>query len=430
MKPIGMDVIGRDASANQANQANQASQASPADPPALVPGRPDVDLDRVAAWRLGRLRDQLQRADAALAILTSPVSLRYAADFRDYALFQSHIPIFYAFVTADGQVVMHGASPVATGRFDEVRPARAVSFFNAGANLDDEARALARDVAGFLADTGASGRRVAVEYVNPSITAALMQAGLDVIDAVGLMDRARSVKSDGEIECMRWALRVAEAGMRRMEAALVPGITENRLWALLHETNIANDGDWIDGRMLCSGHRTNPWLQEAGGKVIEAGELVAFDTDMIGPFGYCADVSRTWLCGDGAATPAQRALYRRAWDEVQHNIALIEPGMSLREVSERGFRQPEIFIPNRYPCLAHGVGMSDEYPKIHYREDWDARGYDGVIEENMVLCVESYVGAAGGAEGVKLEEQVLVTGRGCEVLSGYPFDPRLLAGHG
>ena len=418
MQPIGMDVTGRDAS------------TGPAIPPVLVPGRPDVDLDQVAAWRLGRLRDQLQRADAALAVLTSPVSLRYATDFRDYALFQSHIPIFYAFVAAAGQVLMHGASPAAAGRFDEVRPARGVSFFNAGGNLNDEARALARDVADFLAAIGASGRRVAVEYVNPSITGALMQAGLEVIDAVDLVDRARSVKCDGEIVCMRRALRVAEAGMKRMEAALVPGVTENRLWALLHETNIANDGDWIDGRMLCSGRRTNPWFQEASDKAIGAGELVAFDTDMIGPFGYCADISRTWLCGDGAATPGQRDLYRRAWDEVQHNIALIKPGMSLREVSERGFRQPEIFIPNRYPCLAHGVGMSDEYPKIHYREDWDACGYDGIIEENMVLCVESYVGATGGAEGVKLEEQVLVTGRGCEVLSDYPFDARLLAGHG
>ena len=248
MNPIGMDVTGRDASANQAN------------PSALVPGRPDVDLGRVAVWRLGRLREQLQRADAALAILTSPVSLRYATDFRDYALFQSHIPMFYAFVTADGQVIMHGASPVAAGRFDEVRPARGVSFFNAGGNLNDEARALARDVVDFLAGIGASGCRVAVEYVNPSITAALVQAGLDVIDAVGLVDRARSVKCDGEIECMRWALRVAEAGMRRMEAALAPGMTENRLWAMLHETNIANDGDWIDGRMLYSGRRTNPWF--------------------------------------------------------------------------------------------------------------------------------------------------------------------------
>ncbi len=418
MKPIGMNAIGRDASAN------------PAFPPAPVPGRPDVALDRVAAWRLGRLREQLHRADAALAVLTSPVSLRYATDFRDYALFQSHIPIFYAFVAADGRVIMHGASRTAAGRFDEVRPARAVSFFNAGANLNDEARALARDVTDFLTGIGASERRVAVEYVNPSITGALMQAGLDVIDAVDLVDRARSVKCDGEIECMRWSLRVAEAGMRRMEAALAPGITENQLWALLHETNISNDGDWIDGRMLCSGRRTNPWFQEATAKTIDAGELVAFDTDMVGPFGYCADVSRTWLCGDGAATPGQREIYRRAFDEVQHNIALIKPGMSLREVSERGFRQPEIFIPNRYPCLAHGVGMSDEYPKIHYREDWEACGYDGIIEENMVLCVESYTGAVGGAEGVKLEEQVLVTSHGCEVLSDYPFDARLLAGHG
>ena len=69
------------------------------------PVGPDVALDRVAAWRLGRLREQLHRADAALAVLTSPVSLRYATDFRDYALFQSHIPVFYAFVAADGRVI-------------------------------------------------------------------------------------------------------------------------------------------------------------------------------------------------------------------------------------------------------------------------------------------------------------------------------------
>ena len=66
--------------------------------------------------------------------------------------------------------------------------------------------------------------------------------------------------------------------------------------------------------------------------------------------------------------------------------------------------------------------MCDEYPKVYYRQDFPRRGYDGVIEENMTLCVESYVGAAGGSQGVKLEQQVLITSTGWEPLSSYPLE--------
>ena len=72
--------------------------------------------------------------------------------------------------------------------------------------------------------------------------------------------------------------------------------------------------------------------------------------------------------------------------------------------------------------IAHGVGLCDEYPAIYYPEDVARTGYDGVLEAQMTICLESYVGAAGGPEGVKLEEQVLVTATGCEVLSSYPFE--------
>ena len=115
-------------------------------------------------------------------------------------------------------------------------------------------------------------------------------------------------------------------------------------------------------------------------------------------------------------------LYQRAFDEVHHNMALIAPGVGFRELSEKAYRQPERFVPNRYTCLAHGVGMSDEYPMIAYRQDWARTGYDGVIQEHMVLCVESYVGETGGEEGVKLEQPVLVTASGCEPLCHYPFE--------
>jgi Xaa-Pro aminopeptidase len=81
----------------------------------------------------------------------------------------------------------------------------------------------------------------------------------------------------------------------------------------------------------------------------------------------------------------------------------------------------------RYGVLAHGVGLCDEYPSVRYPEDVVEHGYSGQFEPGMTLCVEAYVGAVDGREGVKLEEQVLVTETGCETLSAYPYEQALLA---
>ncbi|MEP7204272.1 MAG: M24 family metallopeptidase, partial [Ilumatobacteraceae bacterium] len=75
---------------------------------------------------------------------------------------------------------------------------------------------------------------------------------------------------------------------------------------------------------------------------------------------------------------------------------------------------------------AHGVGMSDEWPRVYYRQDWDAHGYDGVIDPHMVLSVESFVGSDQRGPGVKLEQMYLVTDDGPEPLSTYPYEPSLL----
>ena len=84
-------------------------------------------------------------------------------------------------------------------------------------------------------------------------------------------------------------------------------------------------------------------------------------------------------------------------------------------------RQPDDIVAQRYVCAFHGVGLSDEYPKIPYPDDWDRIGYDGEIEAGLVLSVESYVGPLGGTQGVTLEQMVQVTPDGVEALSSYPF---------
>ena len=155
---------------------------------------------------------------------------------------------------------------------------------------------------------------------------------------------------------------------------------------------------------------------------IEAGDLVSFDTDLIGPYGYCADISRSWLCGDGKPSDEQRRLYAKAVEQIRFNTALLRPGVSFREVSEKAWKIPDEFVRNRYPSVIHGVGLADEYPSFKHWSSFEERGYDGLVEEGMTLCVESYIGADGGREGVKLEQQVLITADGAKTLSSYPLE--------
>ncbi len=385
---------------------------------------PSIDFARLSAYRIERLREQLRAHDAAFVILVNPISLRYAVDFRSYLLFQSHIPQIYLFVPQDGPIVAYGCY-YDLPQVDDFRPGRPHAFFDGGTNIDEAARQLARDVCAYLVEIGSDNRRVAVEYVNPSIVHELEACGIEVIDGVRVSELARVIKSADEIACMRWAIAVGEHGARMLERALRPGVTELQLWGLLNYTNIANNGDWHEGRMLASGPRINPWLQEASSRQVESGDLVGFDTDMVGPFGYFVDLSRTLHCGPARPTRRQKQIYRLAVDEIEHNLKLVRPGMTLLEMQRLAYPIPEECRQNAYPCMMHAVGMCDEYPQVKqgFREQ---NPYDCALEAGMVVCIESYMGPQGERDGVKLEQQVLVTDDGYELLTRYPYAENLL----
>ena len=152
-------------------------------------------------------------------------------------------------------------------------------------------------------------------------------------------------------------------------------------------------GEWIEYRLLAAGGHANPWGMEAGDRLIRDGELVPFDCGLIGPFGYSADVSRTFFCEPGTPSDAQKRLYQLAYENIQRNLELVKAGASFREVSERGWMPPPEFVAHRYPVMMHGIGMGDEWPCIPWPVDWERDGYDGVLEENMVICVESFIGS-------------------------------------
>ena len=198
---------------------------------------------------------------------------------------------------------------------------------------------------------------------------------------------------------MRCAIYACEQAIDEMRAVVAPGATENDVWAALHAGNIRRGGEWIETRILSSGPRTNPWFQECGPRIMQAGDMLAFDTDLVSTYGYCCDISRSWIVGDTQPTDQQKSLYKTAYEHVMTNIGILQPGMNFAEVTRQAHRLPEAYRALRYGVLAHGIGLCDEYPSIRYPEDVRNYGYGGQLEVGMTLCVEAYIGAEGGFEG-------------------------------
>ncbi len=155
---------------------------------------------------------------------------------------------------------------------------------------------------------------------------------------------------------------------------------------------------------------------------MEAGDLVALDTDLIGIGGYSVDVSRTWCVDGSAPTPDQKRLWDSAFEQLQANTRLLQPGASFAEISHRSHIPPDDVHSVTNAAVAHGIGLCNEYPLILNRDHFADGGYDGEVEVGMVLCVEALAAPPGGTESVKLEEQVLITPNGPELLSSYPLD--------
>ena len=391
---------------------------------------PPLGLEAVRHYRLARLRDEMHRRDIAGMLLLDPINTRYATDSANMQIWAMHDETRCVFVALEGPVVLfdydkHPHLSQGLTTIDEYRVMPVFYYFAVGPKTQEAARRFGVEIGDLMRRHGGGNRRLAVDRLSHLGTDALRAEGFELHDAWPLAEHARAIKSADEVDLMRAAIAVAEAGCRAMQEALVPGITENALWAKLHETNIRLGGEWIETRLLSSGPRTNPWFRECSMRAIEAGDMVSFDTDLIGPYGYCADISRSWICGDKAAGE-QRAQYAIAFEQLEHNISILKPGMSFQEVTEASWPIPERFRAHRYSCLLHGAGLADEYPSIPYRQDWATVGYAGIVQPGMVLCVESFIGVEGGREGVKLEEQVLVTETGIQRLSTYPFEDRLL----
>jgi Xaa-Pro dipeptidase len=284
---------------------------------------------------------------------------------------------------------------------------------------------MATEICDVLRELGVAGEQVGVDRLDVAALLALQRAGLRVVDASPVTDVAREVKTPEEVKVMRFNGPIGTEMMAEFEAAIVEGIAEYELFARLSDSLLRRRGEVVFSRLVASGQNTNPWGSEAREKLVRNGDLVAVDTDAVGYEGYLIDFSRTFLCGEAPASSEAVEAYRVAHESLLSMRAALRPGLSLREYAASVPAIPEKYRPLRYDLMVHGAGLEDEGPIIYYDGQGDNPD-DEYIQENMALCCECYIGVAGGSCGVKLEDQLLVTAGGSELLCTYPYDSRLL----
>ena len=390
------------------------------------------DLARMRAERHARLVRGINDRGLGGALLFDPLNIRFATDSSNMQVWNAHNPFRACFVGADGHMVIFdfkGGPDKMLSDFNplvkEVRAGAGMFYFSAGDLGDARAHEFTGQISELMAAHG-HGKRLAVDKIMVAGYRALTAANFEVIDGEELTEKVRAVKGADEIRALRCATHSCERSVAAMEAAAAPGMTEDDVWAVLHAENIRRGGEWIECRLLASGPRTNPWFQECGPRVIQNGEILAFDTDLVGPYGMCADISRTWWIGDGEPSAEMKRLYRVAHEHIVENTAMLKPGLSFRDITFGGHQLPDEFVESRYGVKMHGVGLCDEWPSIRYPQDWREGAFDYELQPGMALCVEALVAHKGGDFSIKLEDQVVVTETGVENMTTYPFDRRFL----
>lgn len=388
-----------------------------------------VDAVALASVRKARLLD-VMRSSGVPAILTSdPISILYATGARNMTIHGFTGPDRFMLIFADGYTILYefaGCEHLATEmpEIDEIRPAPGITAKKTLLYADQVAVFADEIHATCAGRRGAGELLVAVEKLEFPMTDALRAKGFHLLDAGPTVQLAMAIKQEAELAAIREAMGVVESATAELERAIVPGATENEVWAAFHRGLIAHGGEYVVTRLLQAGARTFPYFMESSDHLMGAGDLVCFDTDAMSLHSYSIDFSRTFLCGDVEASAQQRSIYALALEQLEHNASNLAPGRAFEEFARRAFGVPEPYRDYGYYQLAHGLGLAGGYPNVP-RTGEGPYGLPGEMLPGMVLCIESYIGDPETRQGVKLEDQYVIHTDRVERLSRYPLEPRL-----
>ncbi len=387
-----------------------------------------VDLERLRGDRLRKVQAEMRVRDIGALLLTDPINIRYVTGISVMPLWSATNLAHYVLVPAEGSPVVFEFARAkfrAEEFFSDVRNAHYWQARFAEGMASQRSGDWAAEIETTLTGWGTKDSRLGVDSLDFHGFTALQNRGLRLTDADDPIEAARIIKTGDEIELLKQSAAVCEAALYDLEEAIRPGVSEHELLGVFYHKMLALGGEHCFTRLLSTGHKTNPWFQEAGSKPVRPGDLVAFDTDMTGLEGYICDMPRTFLCGD-KATPEQREAYKVAHDFVHELSGRLRPGLSYDELVEDLPKYPDSYREQRYSFVLHGVGTDDEPPFLPFPDEPGAEKLYGEFRGNMVVSVEFYAGKVGEQHGVKLEDEVWISPKGPIMLSLYPYEDELL----
>jgi Xaa-Pro aminopeptidase len=393
-----------------------------------------IDTDRLRTQRLDRLRAQLEGSDLGALLAFDFANIRYMT--------ATHIGTWAMDKLIRFAVLPRGGDPVewdfgSAARHHQIYnpwldgPARARAgistlrgAFHPGAGIADD---VAAKVAGVLRDHGLADAPLGVDVAEMPVLGALRRAGIECVDGQQVFLEARRTKTPDEIALLAQACSMVDAAYTQLYEFLRPGVRENECVGLVARVLYDLGSEYVEGVNAISGERCSPHPHVYSDRLIRPGDPAFFDI-LHSHLGYRTCYYRTFAVG--SASRAQRDAYQRCREYMDAAIALVKPGVTTADIVSLWPRAEEFGFPDEMAAFAlqygHGVGLSIWEKPIFSR--LVSLDHPEVLQEGMVFALETYWPAADGWSAARIEEEVVVTADGCEVITKFPAEELLVAG--
>jgi Xaa-Pro dipeptidase len=276
-------------------------------------------------------------------------------------------------------------------------------------------------MAAILRDAGVAKMPIGVDIIEPPMMFELEKAGLKIKDGQQVMLSAREVKSADEIALLNRAAAMVDGAYDVVHQMLRPGIRENDIVAEVNKFLYTHGSDDVEAVNAISGERCSPHPHNFTDRMIRPGDQAFFDI-LQSFMGYRTCYYRTFNVV--RATPAQHDAYRKAREWLDNAIERIKPGASTAHICEVFPKAPEFGFSDEMAAFglqfAHGLGLNlHERPIISRVVSMD---HPTEIVEGMVFAIETYCPATDGYSAARIEEEVVVTDKGCRLISLFPAE--------
>jgi Xaa-Pro dipeptidase len=399
-----------------------------------------VDFDRLRRQRLGRLKETLERSELGALLSFDFHNIRYMTSthigtwamdklIRFALLPRGGEPVIWDFGSAARHHQLY--NPWLEGRTDQPELGRARAGISTLRGAFHPQAGIAEEVAGKIRREldahGLAGEPLGVDVVEMPVLAALQAAGVQVVDGQQVFLEARRTKTPDEITLLTTAVSLVDAAYEELYRFLRPGVRENECVGLVAKVLYDLGSEHVEGVNAISGERCSPHPHVYSDRILRPGDPAFFDI-LHSYNGYRTCYYRTFAVG--SASRAMRDAYRRCRDYMDEAIALVKPGATTAEIVSVWPRAEEFGFPGEEAAFAlqygHGVGLSIWEKPIFSR--LVSLDHPEVLEEGMLFALETYWPAGDGWSAARIEEEVVVTADGCEVITKFPAEELLVAG--